>query len=70
MDYALSAEQFLHGKMFDSKGQFSHKTGNRFKLFPFVTHPNSEPVLELNNLIGRFYAELKARNRKRLPQIC
>ena len=52
MDYALSAEQFLHGKMFDSKGQFSHKTGNRFKLFPFVTHPNSEPVLELNNLIG------------------
>lgn len=36
MDYALSAEQFLHGKMFDSKGQFSHKTGNRFKLFPFA----------------------------------
>lgn len=36
MDYALSAEQFLYGKMFDSKGQFSHKTGNRFKLFPFV----------------------------------
>lgn len=31
MDYALSAEQFLYGKMFDSKGQFSHKTGNRFK---------------------------------------
>lgn len=59
MDYALSAEQFLHGKMFDSKGQFSHKTGNRFKLFPFVTHPNSEPVLELNNLIGALLCRIE-----------
>lgn len=59
MDYALSAEQFLYGKMFDSKGQFSHKTGNRFKLFPFVTHPNSEPVLELNNLIGALLCRIE-----------
>lgn len=59
MDYALSAEQFLYGKMFDSKGQFSHKTGNRFKLFPFVTHPNSEPVLELDNLIGALLCRIE-----------
>lgn len=61
MDYALSTEQFLHGKMFDSKGKFSHKIGNRFKLFPFIPRTNtySKPVLALNNLIGALLCRIE-----------
>ena len=61
MDYALSVEQFQHGKMFDSKGKFTHKTGYRFKLFPFITQPNSEPVLELNSLMGSLLCRIEGK---------
>ena len=37
MEYNLSLAEFQSGKMFDSNRKFIHKTGNRFKLFPFVT---------------------------------
>ena len=64
MSYQISTEQFLSGKMFDSKGKFYHKSGNRFKLFPFVTQPNSEPVLELEPLVGTFLCMVEDRTAK------
>ena len=61
MSYRISIEQFLSGKMFDSKGKFYHKSGYRFKLFPFVTQPNSEPVLELEPLVGAFLCMIEGK---------
>ena len=54
MEYNLSLAEFQSGKMFDSNRKFIHKTGNRFKLFPFVTQPNSVPVEDLSQLVGTF----------------
>lgn len=54
MGYQLSIEQFKNSKMFDSKGKFSHKSGNRFKLFPFSARSASAPVLELKSVVGSF----------------
>ena len=50
MEYNLSLAEFQSGKMFDSNRKFIHKTGNRFKLFPFVTQPNSVPVEDLDTM--------------------
>ena len=54
MNYQISTEQFRSSKMFDTKGKFYHKTGNRFKLFPFVTSPTGGQVLDLKPLVGTF----------------
>lgn len=64
MDYKISKEQFYTSKMFDSKGKFYHKSGYRFKLFPFVTQSNSEPVLDLENLVGSFLCMIEGKTAK------
>ena len=66
MNYRISTEYFQNGKMFDSKGKFYHKPGYRFKLFPFVTQPNSEPVLELKSLIGNFLCLLEKKETEKM----
>ncbi len=66
MGYQLSVEQFQNSKMFDSKGKLYHKSGNRFKLFPFVTQPNSAPVLELGTLIGAFLCRVEGKKPKEI----
>lgn len=66
MGYQLSLEQFQTSKMFDSKGKLYHKSGNRFKLFPFVTQPNSAPVMELGPLIGSFLCRVEKKKPKEI----
>ncbi len=66
MSYEISIEQFKNGKMFDSKGKLSHKSGNRFRLFPFVTQPNSDPVLSLGNMIGTFLCMVEGKTVQKL----
>lgn len=66
MSYRISTEQFCSGKMFDSKGKFYHKSGYRFKLFPFVTQPNSEPVLELEPLVGTYLCMIEEKTAKEI----
>ncbi len=66
MGYQLSLEQFQSSKMFDSKGKLYHKSGNRFKLFPFVTQPNSVPVTELGPLIGSFLCRVEEKKPKEI----
>lgn len=58
MEYRLSVDQFLKSKMFDSKGKFFHRPGNRFKLFPFVANNSNIPVLSLESLIGSYLCKL------------
>lgn len=59
MEYILSKNEFQNGKMFDSNNKLVHKTGYRFKLFPFVTQPNSEPVENLDQLVGTFLCKIE-----------
>lgn len=66
MKYQFSEEQFTSGKMFDSRGKFYHKSGNRIKIFPFSTHPNSDPVLELEPLVGTYLCMLENKTAKEL----
>lgn len=61
MMYSIDTDQFYQSKMFDSKGKFYHKPGYRFKLFPFITRPNSAPVLELRQLIGLFLCQIEGK---------
>lgn len=61
MEYNLSLAEFQSGKMFDSNRKFIHKTGNRFKLFPFVTQPNSVPVEDLSQLVGTFLCKIEGK---------
>lgn len=69
MGYQLSLEQFQNSKMFDSKGKLYHKSGNRFKLFPFVTQPNSIPVTELGALIGSFLCRVEEKKPKAITAV-
>lgn len=61
MEYQLSLEQFQNSKMFDSKGKLSHKSGNRFKLFPFNANNNSVPVTDLGSLVGSFLCRIEGK---------
>ena len=64
MSYKISVEQFKNGKMFVSQGKFSHKSGNRFKLFPFATHSNT--VLGLGALLGTFLCLIEGKVAQKL----
>lgn len=66
MEYRLSLEQFKNSKMFDSKGKLYHKSGYRFKLFPFVTQNNSEPVLKLEPVIGCILCRIEGKEPKQI----
>ena len=61
MRYSISTENFYNSKMFDSNGKFSHKSGYRFKLFPFVTNQSSNPVLELKSLAGTYLSLIEGK---------
>lgn len=52
MEYTLSKEKFQENYV-DSNGKFRHKVGAKIKLFPFITTPGVEPILSLDNLVGR-----------------
>ena len=64
MSYTISVEAFKNGKMFVSQGKFSHKSGNRFKLFPFATHSNT--VLGLGSLLGTFLCLIEGKVAQKL----
>ena len=66
MSYQISTKIFCESKMFDSNRKFYHKSGYRFKLFPFVTQPNSDPVLELEPLIGNFLCMIEEKTVKEI----
>lgn len=66
MGFQIDVDVFRNSKMFDSKGKLYHKSGNTFKLFPFVTQPNSAPVLELEPLVGSFLCRIEGKLPKQI----
>ncbi|MBR1685593.1 MAG: DNA phosphorothioation-dependent restriction protein DptG [Clostridia bacterium] len=66
MSYQISIEEFQNGKMFNSNGKISHKSGNRFRLFPFVTNAKSASGLELEPLIGNYLCLLDKKTTKEI----
>lgn len=63
MGYQLSVEQFQNSRMFDSKGKIYHKSGNRFKLFPFVTGASE---VELGPIIGNYLCCVEEKKPKKI----
>lgn len=66
MSYQISVEKFQTSKMFDSKGKIYHKSGYRFKLFPFNTNQNSNAVLELEPVVGSFLCMVEGKEAKEI----
>lgn len=68
MDYVLSVEQFNDTFAVKENGtKLKHFSGKRFKLFPFITHPNSIAIMELSCLVGRFLCQIEGISPKALP---
>ena len=53
MGYSISIERF-NATFFDKSGKFKHNNAKMFKLFPFVTTPSSEPITDLNKIVGGY----------------
>jgi len=60
MIYALSIDTFNNTFSVAADGsKLTHRSGKRFKLFPFIANNNVEPVLSLTNLIGRYLSQVE-----------
>ncbi len=58
MKYQLNTDLFDENFL-NTNGKLTHKQGNYFKLFPFITTPNSPIVEDLDNLVGRILCEIE-----------
>ena len=59
MIYTLSVDLFNSTFAVKENGtKLTHFSGKRFKLFPFIANNNSNPVRELNVLIGRYLSQI------------
>lgn len=61
MEYTLIEELFHDNFFVDNGTKFRHTPGKKFKLFPFITQPNSAAVLDLNHLVGRFLCQIECK---------
>lgn len=58
-EYALSIDSFNNSFAVKPDGsKLTHLSGKRFKLFPYIANNNSEPVLNLKVLIGRYLSQI------------
>lgn len=63
MVYTLSVDSFNNTFSVAADGsRLTHHSGKRFKLFPFIANNNVEPVLSLNDLIGRYLSQVEGKN--------
>lgn len=63
MIYALSVDAFNNTFSVTADGsKLTHRSGKRFKLFPFIANNNVEPVLSLTELIGRYLSQIDGNN--------
>ena len=63
MVYTLSVDSFNNTFSVAADGsKLTHHSGKRFKLFPFIANNNVEPVLSLNDLIGRYLSQVEGKN--------
>jgi DNA phosphorothioation-dependent restriction protein DptG len=61
MEYRLNTELFFDDFFVDNGTKFRHTPGKKFKLFPFITQPNSAAVLGLDQLVGRFLCRIEGK---------
>ena len=60
MIYTLSVDSFNNTFAVKENGaKLTHFSGKRFKLFPFIANNNSDPVRDLNVLIGRYLSQIQ-----------
>ena len=60
MIYTLSVDSFNSTFSVAADGsKLTHRSGKRFKLFPYIANNNVEPVLSLNDLIGRYLSQIE-----------
>ncbi len=58
MTYQLKTDLF-DDNFLNTNGKLTHKQGNYFKLFPFITTPNSPIVEDLDKLVGRILCKIE-----------
>ena len=60
MIYTLSVDSFNNTFAVKEDGtKLTHRSGKRFKLFPFIANNNIEPVTDLNGLVGRYLSQIE-----------
>ena len=63
MIYTLSVDSFNNTFSVAADGsKLTHRSGKRFKLFPFIANNNVEPVLTLKDLIGRYLSQVEGKD--------
>lgn len=62
MIYMLSVDSFNNTFAVKDNGtKLTHFSGRRFKLFPFIANNNSDPVINLDVLVGRYLSQIVQR---------
>lgn len=62
MIYTISVDSFINTFAVKENGtKLTHFSGKRFKLFPFIANNNSEPVRNLDVLVGRYLSQIEQR---------
>ncbi|MDO5325923.1 MAG: DNA phosphorothioation-dependent restriction protein DptG [Clostridia bacterium] len=60
MIYTLSLDSFNNTFAVKEDGtKLTHRSGKRFKLFPFIANNNIEPVMDLSGLVGRYLSQIE-----------
>lgn len=59
MIYSLGVDAFNSTFSAADGSKLTHRSGKRFKLFPYIANNNVEPVLSLNDLIGRYLSQIE-----------
>ena len=60
MIYTLSVNSFNNTFAVKENGtKLTHFSGKRFKLFPFIANNNSDPIRNLDVLVGRYLSQIE-----------
>ena len=63
MIYALSVDSFNNTfSVAEDGSKLTHRSGKRFKLFPFIANNNVKPVVSLKDLIGRYLSQIAGKD--------
>lgn len=62
MIYTLSIDSFKNTFAVKSDGsKLTHHSGVKFKLFPFIANNNSDPVMDLSSIVGRYLGQIEGK---------
>ena len=62
MIYTLSVDSFKNTFAVKADGsKLTHHSGIKFKLFPFIANNNSDPVMDLSSIVGRYLGQIEGK---------